>query len=188
MKTYKLTDDYENFYTFTIKGVELYSKMPGYSPKFNSVPRRDEWVTPNASFYATANYLNKKVAIPDLTTWVMGNLVLNSKAYEILSEVLKTLGEFLPVSVEGIDYYIFNTLKVIDDRYINKDKAREVVDGGINAGVENISFDTDGLDGAYLFKSKTDRVLHTYCNDNFKQLILDKDIKGLLFNEMIIEE
>lgn len=186
MKTYKLTDDYENQYTFTIKGVELYSKMPDYSPRFDATSRLSEWVTPNASFYATANYLNEKISIPDITTWVAGNLVLNTKAYETLSNKLKESGEFLPVSVEGIDYYIFNTLKVIDDKYINKDKARAVVDGGVNVGLENVSFSTDGLEGAYVFKSSSDHVLHTYCTESFKELIVEHDLKGLLFTEMVV--
>jgi len=189
VKTHKLTDDYENFYTFTIKGVELYSKMPDYSPRFEAKSRVDEWVTPNASFYATANYTNEKVSIPDITTWVTGNLVLNTKAYDLLFDKLKGAGEFLPVSIEGIDYYIFNTLNVIDDSCINKDNAQEVIGGGVNVGLENISFNTDGLGNelVFKFKSTSDHVLHTYCTENFKQLLADNDLKGLLFTGMVVE-
>lgn len=186
MNTYKLTNDYENHYTFTIKGVELYSKMPDYSPGFDASSRLGEWVTPNASFYASDNYINDKISIPDITTWVNGNLVLNAKAYNLLADKLKESGEFLPVSIEGIDYYIFNTLKVIDDKYINTDKASEVIDGYINAGLENISFSTEGLNGAVVFKSTSDHKLHTYCTDSFKAFLHEHDLKGLIFTEMLV--
>ncbi len=186
MKTYKLTDDYEKHFTFTIKGAELYNKMPDYSPRFNTKTRLTEWVKPDASFYATENYLNEKVSIPDITTWVAGNLVLNTRAYEILSDTLKVSGEFLPVSVEGIDYYIFNTLRIIDEKYIDKTKAREVIDGSVNVGLENISFSTNGLEDDGVFKSESDHLLHTYCTENFKQLLIDNNLNGLLFTEMVV--
>jgi hypothetical protein len=176
MKIYKLTDDYENYYTFTIKGVELYSKMPSYSPRFDATARLSEWVTPDGSFYASANYTNNKVAIPDITTWVTGNLILNSAAYKILADKLNRSGEFLPVTIEGIDYYIFNTLKVIADKNTSKDQP--------NKGLESVSFPANELEGIYVFKVTSDNVLHTYCTESFKQLVFDNNLNGLLFNEI----
>lgn len=187
MKTYKITNDFENFYTFTIKGVELYTKMPSYSPRFDASTRLDEWVVPDASFYATANYLNDKVSVPDITTWLSGNIVINKNVYELLNDKLKQSGEFLPVKVEGIDYYIFNTLKVIQDEYINTSKAIEVVDLGVDVGLENIGFSTEGLDGAFLFKSSTDHCLYSYCTEDFKILLQNHNLNGLLFEEIIIK-
>jgi hypothetical protein len=53
-----------------------------------------------------------------VTTWALGNLVLNQQAYELLADTLVHFGEFLEARCEGIAYHIFNTLKVIPDEYI----------------------------------------------------------------------
>ena len=186
MKTFKIINDFENYYSFTIKGVELYSKMPDYSPRFGATSRQADWVAPTGSFYPSQNYANPNIALPDITTWVTGNLVLNYKAFAVLKEKLKDSGEFLGVFIEGIEFSIFNTLKVIEDKYINKEKAKEVIDGGVNAGLENISFATEGLGDAMVFKSQTDHVLHTYCTESFVELVNEHDLSGLLFEEMVI--
>lgn len=171
MNTYKILNDFENYFSFTIKGVELYSKMPEYSPRFDATSRKDDWVTPDASFYQSDNYKNPKTAIPDITTWVTGNLVLNQKAYDVLAGKLAISGEFLKVLVGGVEYYIFNTLKVIEDEFINKDKAEEMV---------------EGLSDAVVFKSPTDHVLYTYCTQEFIDILKDNNLKGLLFEEVIV--
>ncbi|MCO1336833.1 hypothetical protein MO867_21120 [Microbulbifer sp. OS29] len=179
MTVYKINRPFDEFYTFTIKNAELGSKMPKYSPKFRAQPRLDQWVKPNAEFYAGDTYAHDKPRIPDITTWVTGNLVLNKKAFDILGEKLATSGEFLPVSVEGIDYYMLNTLKVIPKDGIDLSGATDFFDSGVNRGKINVGFDTSTLGNSVVFKTPTDHLLYSYCTEELKTLLEAHSLLGL---------
>ena len=83
MSDYKISYDFEKFYSFIIKNSELGEKMPDYSPRFVAKPRLQGWVAPEASYYASDNYGGVDESIPDITTWLTGNLVFSQKAYEL---------------------------------------------------------------------------------------------------------
>lgn len=184
MKAYKIKHDWENYYSLIIKNAELGSKMPTYSPRFDAKPRAKEWVKPNASFYASSNYAHEKAYLPDITTWLTGNLVFNEKSYALLSDRLQISGEILPISIEGMDYYVLNTLKVIEDQLVNTEKAVNVNELGVDLGLANIAFYDDDLDGALLFKSNIDKLVSTYCTQEFKDLLVTNGLKGLIFEEI----
>lgn len=116
---------------------------------------------------------------------VTGNLVLNEKAYGVLKENMSVSGEFLSISVEGMDYYVFNTLKIIDDKLINTDKALDNIELGVNAGLKNVSFYDDALEGAVLFKSNIDKLVSSYCTEQFKDILVINGLNGLVFEEVV---
>lgn len=176
---YKIKNNYENFYSFLIKNAELGSKMPNYSPRFQAESRIDNWVKSNGSFYASSNYSSDKVAIPDITTWLSGLLVLNMKAYECLRGPLEKSGEFLPISVESIDYYVFNTLKVIPDEGVDKSNAKP--DPDIQGSLVDVVFYESKLDSCPLFKSSIDHYLYSYCTEEFKKITAENGLQGLEF-------
>lgn len=52
------------------------------------------------------------IKIPDITVWGNHNcLVLNQTAYECLQTHLRAVGELLPITSEGISYWLFHSTK-----------------------------------------------------------------------------
>ena len=186
MKTYKIQLVYDQFFSFMVPNAELGAKMPNFSLRFRAKPKSNHWVKVSAKFYAADTYIPDKPIIPDITTWATGNLVLGPKAYEVLGQALEPSGEFLPVSVEGIDYYIFNTLKVIPESAIDRSRAVDFIDSGVNMGQVNVGFDTDQLGEAKVFKTPTDHFLYSYCTEEFKKLVEEYGFSGIEFEEVIV--
>lgn len=182
MTAYKIKYDFENYYSLIIKNAELGLKMPHYSPRFQATSRREEWVAPNASFYASSGYSSNSVSLPDITTWMTGLLVLNQKSYDCLNTILARSGEFLPIQADGVDYYLFNTLSVIDDCHIYKTKA--VSDPDVYDGLTNILFDDVATEKLAVFKSTIDHCLFAFCSDQLKALVEENDLQGLIFEEV----
>jgi len=183
MKIFKILNDFENFFSFSIENGELFSKMPAFSAKFKGKPIITEWVTPNSEFFQSDNYTSNGVHIPSITTWLLGNLVLNSNAYNKLKTELESYGEFLETNCEGIPYYIFNTLKIIPDDLIDKNKTKEKIESGIYMGLEDLAFkDIDSSD-YMIFKTNADKLTYLYCTETFVNLIKTINLTGLKFSE-----
>lgn len=157
--------------------------MPTYRPRFFAQPRAQEWVMPNASFFFGDSPEQMKEDLPDITTWSTGVLVFNPKAYDVFRESLAKSGEFLPVSVYGETYYLFNTLYVIPDAAIDKSKAIEVIDTGVHFGQTNVAFDEQLLasENISVFKSNTNKLLYSFCTDDFKNIYTKNNFNGLVF-------
>lgn len=180
---YKLGYDYQHTAMLSIDGVELVKKMSALRPKFFAKPRLQEWVSPEASFYFSENFEGKAGNTPDITTWSTGVLALNPKAYEVFQRYLGVAGEFLPISVYGETYYLFNTLYIIPETAIDKSKAVEVIDTGVHFGQTNVIFDEAFLDAEKIgvFKSNTNKLLHSFCTEHFKNIYDTHNFKGLVF-------
>ncbi len=183
--TYKLLHDYQNTYSLLIQNDELWDKMPEYSPRYLAKPKAADWVTSNATFFASKNYEGDPAGtVPDVCTWSTGNLVLNEVAYNVFRDLLEKSGEFLPICVSSVKYYVFNTLLVIPEEGINKDKAVDVIDSGVHLGLDNVTFKEEVLDGAAVFKSDTDLLVYSYCTNEFKRIYEINNFKGLIFEEV----
>jgi hypothetical protein len=180
--TYKTRSDYENFYSFIIENTELFSKMPNFSAKFKAKPRLIDWVEPHGSFFQSDSYRAKGVNIPDITTWLLGNLVLNENAYSVLHTHLLKLGEFLPVGCEGIKYYIFNALNIIADEAIDQENTKSIIESGINMGLESLQFIPEKTNDLLVFKTNADKLAALYCTEKFKALVIANNLKGLCFD------
>lgn len=184
---YKLKPDYKNTYSLLIENVELGTKMPKYNPRFLGKSRLAEWVMPEASFYYSANFEGQGESIPDITTWSAGVLVISPKAYAVFHDYLARSGEFLPISVGDEIYYLFNTLYVIPEAAINREKAVEVIDTGVHFGQSNVIFDELALNAGNIivFKTSTDKLLYSFCSEQFKKMYSANSFKGLIFEDVI---
>lgn len=113
-----------------------------------------------------------KEDLPDVTTWSTGVLVFNPKAYDVFHESPAEVDEFLPISVYGETYYLFNTLYIIPDAAVDKNKAIEVIDTGVHFGQTNMAFDEKSLtsENILVFKSNTNKLLYSFCTDEFKNV------------------
>lgn len=186
---YKLKDDHPISCLLLIDGVELHTKMPTYKPRFFAKPRLQEWVMPDASFFFSDGAEQMKEDLPDITPWSTGVLAFNPKAYGVFHSLINKAGEFLPISVYGETYYLFNTLYVIPDTAIDKSKAVEVIDTGVHHGQTNVAFDEAflGAEKIMVFKSNTNKLLHSFCTEEFKRLYEDNGFKGLVFEPVDVK-
>lgn len=181
MSIYKLKADFENYFSFTIENAELFGKMPSFSAKFKAKPRIQDWNEPTGHFYQSENYKSSKINLPDITTWLLGNLVLNEKAYQALKPSLEHLGEFLPINGDGTKYYAFNNLHIINDAAIDQEATKPNIQSGVNMGLERLAFILQKTNKELVFKTNADNLAALYCTDNFKALIEKHGLKGLIF-------
>jgi hypothetical protein len=180
---FKLSNDFENTYSLLIDNIELLTKMPTFRPRFFATPREADWSAPQASLYASENFEGADGAFPDLTTWGTGLVVFSPKAHAIYNDSLLSFGEFLPMTINEETWYLYNTLYVIPDAAIDKSRAVEVVDTGVHHGQSNVVFDESFLnkEGVMIFKSTTNKLMHSFCTQNFKKLYEENSFTGLVF-------
>jgi len=183
MKIYKILNDFENYLSFTIDNGELFSKMPFFSAKFKACSRLGEWVKPNGVFYQSDNYTANNMCLPSITTWLLGNLILNEIAYINLKPFLDDYGEFLETSCEGVTYYIFNCLNILPDYLIDEDMTKEKTVSGVYMGLESLAFNNFNKNEYIVFKTNADKLSHLYCTELFVDLINENGFKGLVFSE-----
>ena len=65
----------------------------------------------------------------------------------------------------------------------------EVIDTGVHLGQTNVVFDEEFLDleKVAVFKSNTNKLLHSFCTEQFKKLYEDNDFKGLVFEPVEVK-
>lgn len=184
MRVYRINYDFERYYSFSIANAELGRKMPDFSPRFKAKARKNTWVSPVAQFFKSVNYKGKDVSLPDITTCYAGNLVLNGKAYDALHERLSPLGEFLGVTYEEENYYMFNNLTVIDDSTIDERKSEIFTRDEVYIGGEPLVFNENCI-LPWVFKTRFDRLVLSYCGDAFYEEVTKLGLTGLIFNKVM---
>jgi len=188
MTMHRIRADRDNFLMFYITPQELRSKM-GRTCRYNidRTPKaQPDWVTPDAVFKQDPQ-MKGADKLPDISYWTTSHMVLNQKAYNVLSSHLKPYGEFLPVNVEGKPYYIFNTLKLVDESFINLDMSEREFEGEgelkMQVGLHKLKFKEVRLKDTLVFKTEYDTYLNIFCGDEFKKMVEMAGLTGLLFKE-----
>lgn len=102
---YELVRDFENTYSFFIDAIELHTKMSGYKPRWFAKERKAEWIAPEGNLYRSENYKLDVEVLPHITVWSSGVLVFSPEAYEQFHDKLANAGEFLPVAIEGTNFF-----------------------------------------------------------------------------------
>jgi len=189
MSIYRISTNIDNMMFFHITQKELESKS-GVDPEYHagSQPKpQTGWQKVNASFVLPIDYKksNPIPFLPDVTHWGHNHLVFNQKAYDLVSEHLNPFGEFLPVVCEGYDYYLFNILQIADDNLIdqtNSEKNMMTMDGiTMQMGIKKLKFKEHKLKDTLVFKTNYDEYVGIFCNNKFKQLVEDANLKGIVF-------
>ena len=159
----KLHIDTERFYTLSI---DLDEYLDHFDPVIGE--RRALHVAihdlPLSAHWTPISLVVKEYegcALPDISSWHAGNLVLNQKAVEALRPHLDACGEILPLKSDLGDYYFFNCLK---------------------------SVPADQLEGAGDFaivKSSPTAGLDLLCSDAFKASVENAGLTGIYFTSDI---
>ena len=96
--------------------------------------------------------------------------------------MLSNYGEFLPVLSEGIPYYLFHTLSVIDDAAIDTDNSKKIIENGIYMGLSKLNFHNNKItDNSLIFRTHYDDCIDVYCSEQLKQQVSEANLKGLTF-------
>jgi len=181
---YRIKPDTENFILFNLTPAELRAKMGrDFTYNINRLPApQPHWIKPDATFRQSSNFKGAD-KLPDISFWTTSHMVLNQKAYDALFNSLLPFGEFLPVNVEGFDYYIFNVLKLVDESAVNLDMSEREFEGKLKmqVGLHKLAFN-EPVD-ALIFKTEYDTYLNIFCGDEFKNRVELTGLTGLLFKK-----
>ena len=119
------------------------------------------------------------VTLPDIQVLTRHNtnLFLSSIAYKALKKTIENDGEFIPVTYEKGEGYIFNVLRAAEDV------------GGLDSAlcvknewgdIENMGFHEDKLSSYAIFKTKFDGYNNLYCREDVKTVIENAKLKGVI--------
>lgn len=126
---------------------------------------------------------DKGMDIPEICPWVGGTLILSPKAFRLVKDSITGCGEFLPLKVGPEEYQIFNCLSLGEDDLA----ASEVEYDGDLALWVNSLVTAPANNKQLVFKSPLEKGVTLFCTDRFKDVVESFGLKGLCFDEVLIE-
>lgn len=183
--TYKILPDHERFCAFTLPmktvllslGKEIAPARFMHFYKHN-LSLKNAWTAISASF-EPVDGVTTGAAVPDVTLWVPGTIVLSDNATKALPEIAG-YGELLPVETPAGRYWILNCLTEINADEIY---SRHSVESGQVLEVESLQFRDEDAAKAGLFKSPFDGYRNLFCSQKVMDSMLDAKLAGLKFSE-----
>jgi hypothetical protein len=186
MNVYAIRDDFEKYQELQLTFKDYFDNVPvDREYTFDQVESffsynlalGDWWKTIETSFEPIERC--DSAAIPDICWWQGSVLGLSLEAKNKLEEYLGPSGEFLPITVSGDQFYLFNCFEIgVHDEINSKRRNFE----GETFGIDRISFNEKDVENKLLFKTKFDNCGTIYCTDKFKDLITSLNLKGLVFS------
>jgi hypothetical protein len=179
---YKLRFDRNKHLAFDISPEELESKLGEDhfflldEPIWSSF-----WKSLDVQFHDDSDKKNVS-SLPDITCWFTDQLVLSEKAYSSLSEALTPYGEFLPVKYNGSSFWVFHITKLTGLDAINQPDSERLVEASGHIEVKQMSFNNNAVAGLLVFKTEYNGYNNVYCSDEFKTLLENTGLEGLVFN------
>lgn len=174
--------DYQHYKSFVFDSKEVRKSLGNESQfHFSRAPQRylDSWHPFEISFANLGS--SKKTAVPDIIVR-NGRLFFTIAAYDTLHKLIEPQGEFLPVTYEGKDGYLFNVLSLaedvdgVDKKLSTKNEFGEV---------QSLSFNEAKVKDFALFRTGFDGYMGIYCNDKLKAAIEENKFKGITFSNDI---
>ena len=113
-------------------------------------------------------------------TMYEGALVFNAHAVSVLSPLMGSAVELLPLRCEEGEFWVLNVLRVLDCL----DRERSVFtywQNGKIKGVREYVFQTGCLEGRTIFRMPEDNYAIIYVSQVFKDLVDEHDLRGLNF-------
>jgi hypothetical protein len=186
--TYKILPDHERFCAFTLPmktvllalGKEIPPTRLMHFYKHN-LPLKNAWTAISASF-ELVDGVTTGAAVPDVTVWAPGTMVLSDKAANALPE-FAGYGELLPVETPAGQYWILNCMTEID---ADERQSRNTVESDQISHVETLQFVGEDVVNAGLFKSAFDGYRNLFCAEKVKNAIRNAKLVGLTFSECLV--
>ena len=150
---YKLRADREKYLNFFIDPSDIELIMGDYFLLGQS-KWAVFWKSVNATFYEDSDNGNA-LLVPDITTWGTSNcLALNKKSYEALKKPLSKFGEFLPITSEGIPYWVFHSTHQTNIDHVDLSKSSRRIDEVDYVDMQALVFKEDALKGQLIFQTE----------------------------------
>ncbi|PUA26402.1 MAG: hypothetical protein B0W54_21785 [Cellvibrio sp. 79] len=176
---YAIHADYQRYKSFVISR-QIVRKALGQETQFHfsRTPKRylNDWQPFAISFENLGSSL--RTAMPDIMVR-NGRLFLSIAAYDALSPIIAEHGEFLPITYEGNNGFIFNVLSVAEDVFETDKRPCNQNDFG---EVQSLSFHNNKIEKMALFRTATDGYLEIYCSEALREAIEKSQLKGIKFS------
>lgn len=125
-----------------------------------------------------------QLPIPDVSLWLSGAaLVISSKAYEVLSELIAGFGELLPVTSDEGTFYIFNCRTSVD---ADPTQSEHIIESGQVIGVKRLGFNSKDVGDTVIFKTSFNNCTDLFCSNAFKQAVEAHGLTGVKFSENLL--
>lgn len=141
-------------------------------------PYAKKWQPLNVNFADDGSGLSGEI-VPEISEH-NGRLFLSQKAYDVLKPLLENDGEFLPVTYEHGDGYMFNPLSLAEDVGGLDEKCSVKNEWG---DIENTAFHEEHVKGFMIFRCEFDNYRNAYCQEALKNAIEEAGLKGVFFTQ-----
>jgi len=125
----------------------------------------------------------QEAGTPDISVFGGSGLILSPSAHRLLTDSLSPYGELLPVLIEGEKYCLFNCLTFAKE---DESNTQFEYDGDQPLWLNHLAFKPDASE-KFIFKSKMQKGLTPFCSKRFKDVVESFELKGLWFDEKLIE-
>lgn len=178
---YRLKYDRLNYMVFDISFNEIKFKL-GNVFALNDTTKQwaDIWQPLCGQFFDYSDEQNI-TSIPDISCWVTDDLILSQKAYAALKEDLSPYGEFLPVTVESLPYWILHVNKFAIANAIDEENSERIINDAGLINMNKLAFHENAVNNLLIFKTEYSGYKNIYCTEKFKALIESLGLKGLRF-------
>jgi len=123
---------------------------------------------------------NRKGEFPSLYGWIP---VFSEKAWDILKFYIGPAVQVIPVTCNGECFFLVNVIEVIPCLDHQKSVIQKNSITGQVSSISNHYFNTEMLQGKYIFKIPETKGLEVYITDKFKSIVSQNNLEGLTFDK-----
>lgn len=182
---YKLFNDEARFKQLALDNFSLFEQLQADEDYFadcicfgeSNVAFAPIWRKVVGNFESLPAYPGS-VAVPHLSIWSNAALMMSDFAHAGLKTALAEYGEFLPIEVDGMPYYIFHLLGSVA---VDQQKTEYELSHGAAVGIKKLFFAEDELANKDLFKSFNQGLGGLFCTEHFRDACLSLELDGLIF-------
>jgi len=172
MKVYTLRADVGKYRGLYYKNAD---DVVDFNRRFDGNPMKKNWR--GQEKFAFIPRRLPKGDTPGLSTHIP---VFNSKAVKVLADLLQSNGEFLPITCDGKDFFVFNVTRVIDALDEANCELKLFSDGGI-MDIVRYAFFYEKLAGVNIFKIPQAVLMDVFVTDPFVDRVKGAGLKGFEF-------
>ncbi|MFZ5868250.1 MAG: imm11 family protein [Thermodesulfobacteriota bacterium] len=146
-----------------------------FNRRFNGTPMKNTW-----NLQDKFEFVSLRLPKGDVVGLSSHIPVFGARAVELLGDLLEGNGELLPITVGGVDYFVFNVTRVIDAL----DEANSEVDrfeSGEIFDVDRYSFFPEPLEDATVFKIPHAVLQDVFVTNPFVERVQEAKLKGFKF-------
>ena len=179
---YKLRFDRFNFMEFNLSPTEIKGKLGDMFILDNSEQWAEFWSPLNGEFFDGSDAGNV-IKLPDISLWFTNEIVCNERAYNKVKKNLETYGEWLPICIEGVQYWLLHVTQKTGVDFVDRKNSERTINPIGKVDLIKLSFNESMIDDLLIFKTEYNNFKNIYCTEKFKLLVESNNLKGLIFSD-----